>query len=570
MSEQLYASDQANPEISFDEHGVPLLHVAGRTYVTHPDYMNLLPHIERQRLKYEEFRQRAVEQNLPQPTRADWARTFELTETEVEAAIAIEQRVHESQFQDLSGYSLVRDFGGQPRIVWRRVGGLIGHMKVHDFKNAHREKLLRVGEDKQGAPRYRPLVDAWLERTRTPRYETVEFMPGRRPWEVPHGVLNLWAGWPDGLERERELRPHVLGDPIPESDAYDGGDEPNECSIFLEHLYENVCGGDSEVYNFILGWMAEGLQRPGHSEAAVVMTGPSGSGKGTFAELYGSLFGPHFISTSKREHVIGKFNRHLQDCQLLFGDEIDFKSSAEANQQLRNLVTEPMMPVEAKGVDVVQSRKHFRVMIATNERHVVGALQDDRRFLVLEVDAGESNRDRAFFATMRRQWYEEGGRIAFFRWLTGRYWRDHLETGGWDVGQRPETEALRDQKIMSLSSEDQLLLGLLDDGVIPGARPTNRSAPRDTALSNSDSAEGGLYQCMRNWSPGLRNESDQRLAAMLKRWGCAKWASNSERGWTFPPLGEMRASWVRRLGSRDWPDDANEWHCEPMQVETPF
>lgn len=539
----------------------PLIPVTATVSVVAPHYLNSLPYIQRERMTWADFCAHCETQGLPEPTLSQWADTFELTDAELSEMQALRDATDNAPagLRELDGHFFVRKFGNKPRVCWRQADGRLGQMSEHDFKTAYGEMRLQVGETKDGKPVFRPLVEVWLRHRSTPRFDRVEFLPGQRPWQVPEGTFNLWSGWPVGLERERDKRPRLLGDVDEPDDEFDGDDEPPQCELFLAHLHDNVCGGDHVIYEWLLGWMADGLCRPGPSEVAVVMTGPSGSGKGTFAHLYGEFFGPHFFAANRPEQIEGKFNRHLMETQLLYGDEVDFGRGEAANKRLRNLVTEPTLPIEPKGVDAFHARKWFRIMISTNDEHAVGALQDDRRYLVLRVDAGVHNKDRPYFAAIRREW-ESGGKVALFRWLTGRSWREHLTNGGWDVGRRPVTAALQTQKVLSLSPADQFVLGALEDGCLPGARPGNSRAPRDTVLSQS------LFDAMRAHSPRLRDESDQRLSKVLERWGCTRWRSGGERGWTFPRLAEMRADWGDRIGEHGWADDDAEWH----DGRTPF
>lgn len=544
----------------------PLIPVTSTLSVVAPDYINAMPWIQRERMPYDAFCAHVEAQGLPKPTPDQWLETYNLTPAELDEMNALRDACDNAPagLRELDGHFFVRKFGNKPRVCWRQADGRLGQMSVDDFRTAYGDMRLQVGETKDGKPAYRALADVWLKHRSTPRHDRVEFLPGAREWEVPEGTYNLWAGWPEGLERPRDKRPRPLGHVEEPGDEFDGNDEPVECTLLLAHLHDNVCGGDHEVYTYLLGWMADALLRPGPSEVAVVMTGPSGSGKGTVANLFGEFFGPHFFVANRPEQIEGKFNRHLMETQFLFGDEVDFGRGEAANKRLRNLVTEPTVPIEPKGVDAFHARKWFRIMLATNDEHAIGALKDDRRYLVLRVDAAEHNRDRAYFAAIRREW-ESGGRVALFRWLTGRSWREYLATGGWDVGKRPETAALQEQKVLSLSPADQFLLGALEDGDLPGARPTNRRAPRDTILSHS------LFEAMREHAPDLRFWSEQRLARMLESWGAVRWKSGSERGWSFPPLSEMRDAWRERMGAHDFPDGATEWHVpEWIAHDTPF
>ena len=378
----------------------------------------------------------------------------------------------------------------------------------------------------------------------------------------------MWGGWPGSLPRERVLRAYVLGEELPEDDEFDGCDEPKECRLFLEHLHQNVCGGDGEVYEFLLGWMSDALLRPGPSEVAIIMTGPSGSGKGTFAELFGSFFGAHFRAVNTREQLTGKFNRHLMEAQLVFADEVDFSNDAQANKTLRNLVTEPTLQIEPKGVDTFTARKWFRIMLATNERHVVGALKDDRRYLVLEVNAGDHNRDRTYFGTIREEW-NGGGQVALFRWLTGRYWQELLKGGCWHVGLRPETEALQEQKDMSLPSVELAVHNMLVNGDVPCSFVADYQ--QDTVFVPTQ-----LFADARHLPEAELTQLGKLLGTLAGSGAKStrKYIANEQRrGYSLPSLELCRQRWEQHLGrSVDWPVNVHDWGlgAEQEHGSTPF
>jgi hypothetical protein len=98
------------------------------------------------------------------------------------------------------------------------------------------------------------------------------------------------------------------------------------------------------------------------------------------------------------------------------------------------------------------------------------------------------------------------------------------------------------------------VLGVLEEGGIPGARPDHQPRRR---YSNDQGGELGLYTAMRRASPRLRDHSDQRLSKVLKHWGCTPWSNGNARGWTFPPLADMRAEWDRRHQPREWSELAD-------------
>ena len=554
-----------------DVQGIPVLLEQGFP-VTRPDYMNALPWIERERLGWEKFKQACAEKGLPEPTPREWAETFILSDGELSGLLALTE-TQIGDMAELDGYFVVRKLGNKPRICWRDPGQALGQMTFGDFHNAYHEKSVSCGYDDNGVPKFAPMTKVWLNRRKTPRFTTAKFLPGKMPWELDSDTYNIWTGWPEGLPRERDLEPPLLGRVV-EDDEWDGPKEPAECSLFLDHMRHNMCQDDDETYEYFLGWMAEGLLRPGRSQVAVAMTGPSGSGKGTFATLYGSFFGVHYLPVSDKERLVGKFNRQLMEMQLVFGDEVDFSTADEATKKLRSLVTEEKLQIEFKGIDPTTERKWFRIMISSNEKHIVSALKDDRRYLVLYVDSHEHNDDEeGYFKPMREQW-EAGGRVALFRWLTGRYWAEMLKQGGWKVGDRPETEALQEQKVASLRPVEEVIQAMLAQGE-PQCPYEYREIGRDETrveqvfvptqllgekarLDPKDVTKLGRLLGMLADGPSVK----EMVGPDIRRQRC--------RGFWLRDLASCRKRWDKHLGwSVDWPTDITVWGKEPEPTPEP-
>ena len=53
----------------------------------------------------------------------------------------------------------------------------------------------------------------------------------------------------------------------------------------------------------------------------VLRSDTQGTGKGTFINIFGELFGKHFLTISSPRHLVGHFNTHLIDNLILFADE---------------------------------------------------------------------------------------------------------------------------------------------------------------------------------------------------------------------------------------------------------
>src|SRR5829696_5061635 len=202
------------------------------------------------------------------------------------------------------------------------------------------------------------------------------------------------------------------------------------------------------------------VQRPDiPGEVAVVLRGKQGTGKSKFAKLFGSLFGPHYVSVSDPKHLTGSFNSHLRDCVLLFGDEAFYAGDKKHESILKRIVTEETIMIEAKGYDAEQCRNRTHLIMASNNDWVVPAGLEERRFFVLDVGDGQMQKSE-FFEALDRQ-MDNGGREALLHMLLTR------DLAGFNVRRFPQTEALREQKLLSLETHEELWIQVLRDGVTP-------------------------------------------------------------------------------------------------------
>ena len=84
------------------------------------------------------------------------------------------------------------------------------------------------------------------------------------------------------------------------------------------------------------------------------------------------------------------------------------------------------------------------------------------------------------------------------------------------------------------------------------------SQGKTTKLPNDFALTSSLIENARARAPRLRDLSEHKLGAFLKRKGCIKHSTGVARGWKFWPLPEARAAWVRDYGNREW-DATQEW-----------
>jgi acyl carrier protein len=377
-----------------------------------------------------------------------------------------------------------------------------------------------------------PVGKWWFAHPNRRTYRTVVFCPNRNF----DGVMNLWRGFA--------------------CDAI-----PGDCQMFLDHLRNVLCKGNDDYYDYLIRWMANAVQNP-HlpGQVAVVLKGDQGTGKGTFARIFGHLFGAHYKYVSDPRHVIGTFNYMLNDAVLVFADECFVSGSKQHESALKALITENTLRVEQKGVDSVDARNCVHLIMATNKEWAIGAELSDRRFFVLDVDRARRV-DIEYFARMQEQ-MENGGYQALLHMLMT------LDLSDFDVRLCPKTEELRNQQDYSLDSMQGFVLELLTEGRLMPGHGSWRQEVMKNELTDSFKntygwdSRGNLKMGLGKFLRKIGAESRRRYGAQWA-WETATGSKKVERNpwvWSFPPLEECRRLWKDNFGERDWPEVADDPH----------
>jgi hypothetical protein len=322
---------------------------------------------------------------------------------------------------------------------------------------------------------------------------------------------------------------------------------PGDWGLMHDHI-ENVLGsGDAAHAEYILKWTAWTLQNPAElPRVALVFRGGRGVGKGVFARALVDLFGQHGMHITNMVHLVGKFNAHLRHVCLLFADEAVVPNT-DGEGTLKGLITEPTIPIEAKGVDVVNADNHLHVIMATNNEWAVPAGQDERRYVIFDV-AGHQAGDHAYFQALVGQ-MQRGGLAAMLRDLLA------MDLGGWHPEpQRLETVALSEQKIHSFEPAERIIHNMLVTGEVPCdfLAKTGHVFVATQLLADArrldDRHVTRLGRLLRDL--GLeRRDSERHLVA-----------GRRVRGYWLPPLDAARRRFVECLGfGVEWPEDVVSW-----------
>ncbi len=467
------------------------------------------------------------------------------------------ERAHEHAIDpDLRGFNerfaIITNFGGRCRVVEEVFDetlqrATLSTMSFDDLRNAFLHHRKELGDKEK-----MPLAEWWLRHPNRRQYDRVVFRPNED--EEVGGCYNLWRGF--GVEPA-----------------------PGDCSLFLHHIHYTLCGGDEDIYLYVLRWMARAVQFPGKpGQVAIVLKGRMGTGKSFFAKTFGRLFGRHYLSVSDSKRLVSNFNSHLRDCVVLFADEAFYAGDKKHESILKALITEEMLAIEAKGKDIEMGASCLHIIMSSNEDWAVPAAMDDRRFLILDVQDKKRN-DHKHFEKIQAQ-MEAGGYSALLDMLL------KMDITSFNVRHRPETAALEYEKMMSLGPVEAYWYECLRTGNLGLLNQQQSGWPERVAkviLFEEVKRRLSNQTRLNNISLGIiftRKLLPPEAMKDVRIPGTVSWrdAQGNDRiaintpGIIMPPLARCREWWDKRFGAptQPWPpDEANSENEAPVK-DNPF
>lgn len=353
--------------------------------------------------------------------------------------------------------------------------------------------------------------------------------------EHPH-ALNLWRGF--------AIAP-----------------QQGDWSTIEYHIRQVLADGDKDHGDYIIRWLAWLYQNPSKpAETAIVFRGGRGTGKGMLCRAIIRSLGQHGIHISTPTLMTGRFNAHFRDCIALFADEAFWAGDKSGEGQLKRIITEDTLVVEAKGRDAIVVRNMLHIMIASNEDWIVPSGTDERRFVVFEV-SDRHKQDKEYFEKVAAAFDGDEMRAFLHYCLT-------VDLGGWHPrSDIPRTAALQDQIELSERPERAILRQCLENGVLPGTHEADQFNGPSTLLFPQ------FRRAVRRHAYG-QNVADKTIGAVLRK-VAERWDNNGKlfvgqaedgsprytrtQQYIFPALTEAR----RRFDPyAQWPETPANWEFE--------
>lgn len=241
--------------------------------------------------------------------------------------------------------------------------------KESDFRKTYQDQVI-------GMKKFRPVTkaDLWLEHPLKRSYNRIIFdpKPKEKLIEFEEKDFNLWKGF-----------------------AY----EPmkGDVSIFRDFVKDVICCGNQDHFDYLWKWVARMFQKPHEVGAtAIVLVGKQGTGKNTFVEILGNIFGKHFSQLSSLEQLLGRFDFHHATSILIHANEALWGGDKRDVGKLKTLITEKYVTVEQKHRDPITLKNCRHIVFSSNEDWPIHLDRDDRRFFVLEVSDKRKEDSRYF------------------------------------------------------------------------------------------------------------------------------------------------------------------------------
>ena len=417
-------------------------------------------------------------------------------------------------------YATIGDLGGKCMVLGWIPSKVDETVKVPSFQTfrSFTERFSHkyvTTEVKDGETKRQPMGAYWLKWGRRKSFEGIDLVPNA-PAVLDNQVLNLWQGFAVAPRQGRWDR-------------------------MKEHIAEVLAEGSADQLGYIMRWSAWAVQHPGdRAEVSLVFRGDKGSGKGTFAHALRRLFGQHGLHISNSKHLVGAFNAHLRNCLFLFADEAFWAGDKQGESVLKALITEPVLMIEQKGVDATQWRNRVHMIMAANAEWVVPASHDERRYAMFNV-SNKKLRNETYFNALHDEINNGGLEAMLFDLL-------HVKLGDWHPRKVPNTEALRQQKIRSMTNLQEWWEQLLQEATIPAA-----GKEPDIAMTQY------LINHAREFAPRLRELTPAALGRFLADHGCIKLHRANGNAWRFPEINAARQEWERRYQGWQWHEKSEKW-----------
>jgi len=378
-----------------------------------------------------------------------------------------------------------------------------------------------------------PLFTAWLRWPHHRKFESVVFRPAQL--EVP-GYYNLFKGWP--------LKPEPKAD----------------WSFLRDHLFNHIAAGNKDHFMYIMRWFADLVQNPeGARWVALVLRSAEGAGKSILSDVVmRQVLGSSLVLSVGPDAVLSQFNSDFAHKLLISAEEAFFAADPRNTGRLKNMISNPTMRLEFKGIDPTHVPNFARLLMLTNEDYAVPVSAGDRRYAVFDVhDSGQTR--------LKNQggWKDDfktqiGSLLKPGTGVLERFFHELLtfDCASIDLDDIPDTQARREQKDAAMDTLDVFFRDLLEEGALPEDQDGKGKTPCQDLLDAYEKSCGRHERVKR--SDALHTRGRKIFGDILftkTTPTTVPGLSSKQRCFQFGPLPDCRAAWERYRRESCWTAD---------------
>lgn len=311
--------------------------------------------------------------------------------------------------------------------------------------------------------------------------------------------------------------------------------QKGDASPYWNHVLDVICSGNKEHYLYLRKYMACIIQKPKLLGPAIVLRGQQGTGKDTFVRHFGYLLGKHFLVINSLDHIVGRFNSHLQNSFIIFANEAIWGGNKKEIGALKALISDPTIFIEGKGKDGFQIDNSRHLFVASNEDWAVPRDLDDRRFFVLDVSS-EHKEDAAYFNRLEIHMTKNKGYEALLYDLL------HEDIKDFNPRIMPVNDTGFDMKLKGASSSEKYIFEVLRHGC------WHIAAPEEGWRFDLEKSSNGLYENYKDWCETYKitlqthTELGKSIKKLIPKITKDRLGGRTSRSYsyTFPSLEECR------------------------------
>ena len=154
---------------------------------------------------------------------------------------------------------------------------------------------------------------------------------------------------------------------------------------FMKNHIKILCNHEDEIYNYLCNWIGHIIQFPSQKSNCPIIIGRQGSGKTSIIHFIEHMLGSDkvYITPDPDKHIWGAFNGVIQNKIVININEINKLQAKSGIDFMKNLITEPTVTINEKGIKPYEINNSFRFIITTNNTDPFCISQDDRRFWMI-------------------------------------------------------------------------------------------------------------------------------------------------------------------------------------------